>query len=36
MFIPNASTWVLEEAEIDPTDRGVLHLRSFPELLRHF
>ncbi len=36
VFIPNASTWVLEEAEIDPTDRGVLHLRSFPELLRHF
>lgn len=36
VFIPNASTWVLEEAEIDLTDRGVVHLRSFPELLAHF
>ncbi|MBV9919247.1 MAG: HAD family hydrolase [Pseudonocardia sp.] len=36
VFIPHANTWSLEEQEIDPTDRGVLHLSRFPELLDHF
>ncbi|WP_406071309.1 HAD family hydrolase [Micromonospora sp. NBC_01638] len=36
VFIPNENTWVLEEAELDPTDRGVLRLAAFPDLLRHF
>ncbi|MER5458367.1 HAD family hydrolase [Micromonospora sp. NPDC002389] len=36
VFIPNANTWVLEHDELDPSDEGVLHLRAFPDLLRHF
>jgi putative hydrolase of the HAD superfamily len=36
VFIPHPYTWSLEEQEIDPTDRGVLHLSRFPELLDHF
>jgi putative hydrolase of the HAD superfamily len=36
VFIPHPYTWSLEEQEIDPTDRGVLHLARFPELLEHF
>jgi putative hydrolase of the HAD superfamily len=36
VFIPNDSTWVLEHAELDPTDHGVLRLGSFKELLAHF
>jgi putative hydrolase of the HAD superfamily len=36
VFIPNSSTWVLEHAELDPGDRGVLHLRTFAQLLDHF
>ena len=36
VFIPHAVTWSLEEQEIDPTDRGVLHLARFPDLLEHF
>ncbi len=36
VFIPNDETWVLEHAEVDPDDAGVLHLTAFPELLRHF
>ena len=36
VFIPNAYTWALEHDEIDPDDHGVLHLRSFAQLLEHF
>jgi putative hydrolase of the HAD superfamily len=36
VFIPNPHTWVLEEAELDPADTGVLHLTTFTELLNHF
>ena len=36
VFIPHPYTWSLEEQEIDPTDRGVLHLARFPDLLDHF
>lgn len=36
VLIPNGSTWVLEHAEIDPADAGVLRLRSFGELVEHF
>lgn len=36
VFIPNEHTWVLETAELDPDDHGVLTLRTFPELLDHF
>lgn len=36
VFIPNAYTWSLEEAHIDPADAGVLHLAGFGELARHF
>jgi putative hydrolase of the HAD superfamily len=36
VFIPYANTWVLEEAELDPDDAGVMRLRAFPELLDHF
>lgn len=35
VFIPNEYTWVLEHDEL-PDDDGVLHLRSFPELVEHF
>ena len=36
VFIPHPHTWSLEEQEIDPGDRGVLHLARFPDLLNHF
>jgi putative hydrolase of the HAD superfamily len=36
VFIPHPYTWSLEEQEIDPADRGVLHLARFPQLLEHF
>lgn len=36
VFIPNASTWVLEHAVLDPDDDKVLHVSGFTELLRHF
>jgi putative hydrolase of the HAD superfamily len=36
VFIPNPHTWVLEEEELDPADRGVLHLEHFRELTAHF
>ena len=36
VFIPNESTWVLEHAELDPNDTGVLRLRVFPEIREHF
>jgi putative hydrolase of the HAD superfamily len=36
VFIPNAYTWALEHAEIDPYDDGVLHLQRFGQLLDHF
>jgi len=36
VFIPNENTWVLEHDVLDPTDRGVLQLREFGELLLHF
>ena len=36
VFIPNANTWALEHAELDPDDDGVLELATFPELLSHF
>ena len=36
VFIPHTHTWSLEEQDLDPTDRGVLRLARFPELLDHF
>jgi putative hydrolase of the HAD superfamily len=36
VFIPNDHTWVLEHTELDPSDTGVLRLRTLPELLDHF
>jgi putative hydrolase of the HAD superfamily len=36
VFIPNANTWVLEHAELDAADDGVLRLASFRELTAHF
>ncbi|OHV42930.1 HAD family hydrolase [Pseudofrankia sp. BMG5.36] len=36
VFIPNTNTWALEHAELDAADPGVLQLRTFGELLRHF
>lgn len=36
VYIPNASTWVLENADLDPDDSRVLTLRSFTHLLLHF
>ncbi|HEX5829019.1 MAG TPA: HAD family hydrolase [Candidatus Limnocylindrales bacterium] len=36
VHIPNASTWRLEHAELDPADPGVLTLGRFRDLLRHF
>jgi putative hydrolase of the HAD superfamily len=36
VFIPNESTWVLEQDELDPDDERVLRLRRLPELLEHF
>jgi putative hydrolase of the HAD superfamily len=36
VFIPNQHTWVLEHDELDLADTGVLHLRTFTELVKHF
>ncbi|GAA5121467.1 HAD family hydrolase [Pseudonocardia adelaidensis] len=36
VFIPSPHTWVLEEDELDPADRGVVHLKHFRELTEHF
>ncbi len=36
VFIPNANTWVLEHADVDPDDGGVLRLARFIDLLDHF
>lgn len=36
VFIPTADTWVLEQAELDPADDGVLTLAHFRELTAHF
>jgi len=36
VFIPSALTWSLEHVEIDPADRGVLHLAAFRDLVEHF
>ncbi|MEU9123774.1 HAD family hydrolase [Streptomyces sp. NPDC048506] len=36
VFIPHDHTWVLEHAEVDPKDAGVLRLSAFGELLKHF
>jgi putative hydrolase of the HAD superfamily len=36
VFIPNDNTWVLEHAELDGADDGVLQLSSFGELTKHF
>lgn len=36
VFIPNASTWILEHDVVDPADDRVLHLSRFPDLLAHF
>lgn len=36
VFIPNPHTWVLEHDDLDPADRGVLHLKHFRELTQHF
>jgi putative hydrolase of the HAD superfamily len=36
VFIPNANTWAHENAELDPTDDGILRLDVFAELTDHF
>lgn len=36
VFIPNAYTWSLEQAHIDPADGGVLQLAGFRALADHF
>jgi putative hydrolase of the HAD superfamily len=36
VHIPDENGWALEHADLDPTDSGVLRLRSFQDLLRHF
>jgi len=36
VYIPNSDTWILERAELDPSDGGVLVLGSFADLVRHF
>lgn len=36
VFIPNANTWAHENAELDLTDDGILHLATFDELPAHF
>ena len=36
VFVPNPSTWRLEQAELDPGDEGVITLSSFAELLERF
>jgi putative hydrolase of the HAD superfamily len=36
VFIPNAHTWALEHAELDPDDDGILRLTAVSELLEHF
>ena len=36
VFIPNASTWRLEHAELDAADEGIVTLASFEELGRLF
>jgi putative hydrolase of the HAD superfamily len=36
VYIPNANTWALEHAELDPDDDGILRLRAVTELLQHF
>ncbi|NAS20488.1 HAD hydrolase-like protein [Herbidospora sp. NEAU-GS84] len=36
VFIPHEHTWVLEHAELDPLDDGVLTLGRFTELVDHF
>jgi putative hydrolase of the HAD superfamily len=36
VFIPNPHTWVLDNAELDPADTGVLRLAAFAELGEHF
>jgi putative hydrolase of the HAD superfamily len=36
VYIPNANTWVLDDAPLDDADPGVLRLAAFPELLDHF
>jgi putative hydrolase of the HAD superfamily len=36
VYIPNAHPWALDQAELDPSDKLVLTLSSFPDLLDHF
>ncbi len=36
VFIPNPDTWLLELAELDVADTGVLTLQAFPQLAEHF
>ncbi|ADP78578.1 HAD-superfamily hydrolase, subfamily IA, variant 1 [Pseudofrankia inefficax] len=36
VHIPDENGWALEHADLDPADQGVLRLRSFQDLLRHF
>lgn len=36
VFIPNADTWILEQAEVDPTDPGILTLQRFSDLSTAF
>ncbi|GAB2718754.1 HAD family hydrolase [Kitasatospora kifunensis] len=36
VFIPHQHTWVLDDAELDPTDGGILRLTTFTELGEHF
>jgi putative hydrolase of the HAD superfamily len=36
VFIPNASTWAHEHAELDPADAGILQLDTLADLPAHF
>jgi putative hydrolase of the HAD superfamily len=36
VFVPHPNTWEHEHAELDPSDDGILEVRSLAELLHHF
>jgi putative hydrolase of the HAD superfamily len=36
VFVPHPNTWEHEHAELDPSDDGILEVRSLAELLQHF
>jgi putative hydrolase of the HAD superfamily len=36
VYVPNANTWALEHAELDPDDDGILHVAAIADLLDYF